>query len=247
MFHGEHQTNSQYNKTPNKMKKNLYKMALLAALGLASTMSVQAASYTGGDLLVGFTTGTGNDVIYDLGGESLLTQGETWDLSSLLTGINLNTVSWGVVGASTTPKIEYTTLQDPPTLISVAAFNAAKNPLTAIAQNFSGAATAAGQSISIASTDDNSWNRQMVSPTLPTQYANSEGSPDVIGLSSVTLNQVNQGSDTTVTPLSNFSLANNGILQYGTVAVPEPTTYGLLAGAGLLAVSLRNQFRRKQA
>jgi hypothetical protein len=31
------------------------------------------------------------------------------------------------------------------------------------------------------------------------------------------------------------------------VSVPEPTTYGLLAGAGLLVVSLRNQFRRKQA
>lgn len=29
--------------------------------------------------------------------------------------------------------------------------------------------------------------------------------------------------------------------------VPEPTTYGMLAGAGLLIVGLRNQFRRKQA
>jgi hypothetical protein len=30
-------------------------------------------------------------------------------------------------------------------------------------------------------------------------------------------------------------------------SVPEPTTYGLLAGAGLLIVSLRNKFSRKNA
>jgi hypothetical protein len=42
-----------------------------------------------------------------------------------------------------------------------------------------------------------------------------------------------------------FTLNSNGVLDF--TAVPEPSTYGLLAGAGLLVVSLRNQLRRKQA
>src|ERR1035437_5022181 len=74
--------------------KNLYKAALLAALGLGSITAVQAESY--GDLIVGFTTTTGIDHLYDLGSLSLLTSGQTWDAATL--GITGGTYSWGVVG-----------------------------------------------------------------------------------------------------------------------------------------------------
>jgi len=42
-----------------------------------------------------------------------------------------------------------------------------------------------------------------------------------------------------------FTLDSQGTVTFG--AVPEPSLYGLLGGAGLLGVCFRNQFRRKQA
>ena len=49
----------------------------------------------------------------------------------------------------------------------------------------------------------------------------------------------------------NFTLdlsgANPSLIWDAASAVPEPATYGLCAGAGLLVLSLRNQFRRKIA
>ena len=45
--------------------------------------------------------------------------------------------------------------------------------------------------------------------------------------------------------LGYFELDPNATLTF--VPVPEPTTYGVIAGAGLLGLCLRNQFRRKTA
>ena len=41
-----------------------------------------------------------------------------------------------------------------------------------------------------------------------------------------------------------FSLATDGTLTYGSVAVPEPASFGALAGLGMLLVSLRRQFMK---
>jgi hypothetical protein len=45
-----------------------------------------------------------------------------------------------------------------------------------------------------------------------------------------------------------FTFNSDGTLDFttGSGTVPEPATYGIFAGAGLLVVSLRNQLRRKQ-
>jgi hypothetical protein len=44
--------------------------------------------------------------------------------------------------------------------------------------------------------------------------------------------------------LGTFTLDNTGTVTFN--AVPEPSAYGIIAGAGLLVVSLRNRFSKKQ-
>jgi hypothetical protein len=38
-----------------------------------------------------------------------------------------------------------------------------------------------------------------------------------------------------------FTLGNDGTLTYGIVSAPEPTTYGLMAGLGLLMIAFRRR------
>ena len=227
--------------------KKLYRTALLAALGLASMVTAQAATYNG-DLIVGFTTQSGSDVIYDLGAESSLTSGETWNLSSLLSGFSsLSGVNWGVIGAqnnSGTRNLWSTTSGfTPDPVAGIAAWNKDNTAIASIYSNFGIAG--AGQSLSITSTDDNSWNMQTINGSLGAQFINAYGNnPNVQGLTSDSLyGIVAGGSDPTL--LGSFALDNTGTLTF--TAVPEPITFGAFAGAGLLLVSLRNQLRRKQA
>jgi hypothetical protein len=52
------------------------------------------------------------------------------------------------------------------------------------------------------------------------------------------------GSSTPSTFLGDFSFNTDGSVSFSTVAVPEPATYGLLAGAGLLMLTLRSHVGR---
>jgi hypothetical protein len=229
--------------------KKLYRTALLAALGLASMVTAQAATYNG-DLIVGFTTQSGSDVIYDLGAESSLTSGETWNLASLLSGFSsLSSVNWGVLGDKNISGSRYvwsTTdgTTAPNTVNNNSAWGKIDNAIGSIYSNFGTAG--AGQSLSIDSGDANSWNQQTINGSGSTQYINlaAQLSPNVLGLTSDSLyGALANGSDPVL--LGNFALGNNGVLTF--TAVPEPITFGAFAGAGLLLVSLRNQLRRKQA
>lgn len=225
----------------------LYKAALLAALGLAGITTAQAATYNG-DLLIGFTSGTGNDLVYDLGARSSLVDGQTWNLTSLLTGYNLNTINWGVIGDKNVSgvRLVWSTTGGPTanSIIGNTAWGTLDNITGSMYFDFSTAG--AGNSITPDSTTQNSWNQQTIAGSLTTQYHNAYENPNVTGLSSASLFEViNNGS--TPTQIGTFTLDNLGVVTFNVTPVPEPGTAGLIGGGALLMLALRNKFRRSQS
>lgn len=209
--------------------KSAYKIALATVLGLASMAKAKADSY---DLLVGFTVQSGNDLIYDIGPVSQLTDGKTWDLSSLLSGYNLNNVQWGVVGDANSqdgfnPQATWvTTGGSTPTLINgSSAFDYIQTPIDALEENspFNGLSMP-GQSATVSSSDQNSWNQQTINGTLPTQFFNAyggaAGAPNLTGPASDTLWQV-LDDNSAPTRLGSFTLSSGGVLTFN-VNAPTP-------------------------
>jgi hypothetical protein len=201
------------------------KFAILAAASAALVGASQAATYNG-DLYVGFTTGVGNDLIYDLGAEATLTDGQSWDLSALLTGYNLSNVNWGVIGDKTIGGVRYSwTSTDPSSGLvplavpNTAAWGTLDTCSRAIFSNFGSAG--AGQSLSISSTDDNSWNMQTIMGSLPTAYWNVYENPNVLGVVSNNF----YGMIATNQPpqlIGHFSLASGGVLTFHVQASAPP-------------------------
>lgn len=208
--------------------KRTFKTILLAALGLMAGVTIVQAqgttTYPAGDLLIGFTTGFGNDVVYDLGQESALSNGETWNLAFLLSNYgNYSGVSWGVIGNgnnSGSPRILWTT-----TAVGVTAgvvqgkskFGALNSDAGALYENFTN--TGAGNWVAVSSSGPTSWN-EITTPnaTLGTSYINEYENPNVVGVTSASFSQVlDDGS--TPTLLGTFALAANGVV---TFTVPSP-------------------------
>ena len=239
-----------------KMNK-LYKGILLAVLGLASVPAVQAATYNQ-DLLVGFTTKSGNDVIVDLGSAASVLAGtagsgsDTWSLgSSLLTSgggqyASLGSVYWGVIGdnktAQTPQRAVFTTVFGG----NVVNGSGAWSPIDTAAKSiYTGFTTAgAGQVALVDTTLDNSWNQQTISGSIASQYINVYGNPNTQGVTTLDLYQfLNDGSAGTLA--GTFSLASDGVLSFA--PVPEPSTYALalLGGVGMLVLSSRKNLRKQ--
>lgn len=224
--------------------KSSYKLALLAALGLASVSAVQAQNAVSGDLIVGvYQPGAANTEVVDLGAATSLTDGETWNLSSALSGAGItlsSTAMFGVAGDvnnGDSTSLFYSTFGASNThkIASFSAWNSRDTALTTVplGSEVTGSATAWDQEV-----------QPVNSGTLGAAlgYNIDEPVTGAVQFWSTEANNASPAKDGTFT----LNTATDVLTYNGITAVPEPSTYGLLAGAGLLVVSLRNQFRRKQ-
>lgn len=244
--------------------KNMYKAALLVALGLAGVATAKADS--GGDLLIGFTqqgANSGqNDLYYDLGAVSSFGSSQSWNLNSVLSGANFNLtqVMWGAVGDSLNGDGQFasphtgltwmTDLSTPQNINGYSAWQSYQTPVDTIRDTITGTAntlTTPGQNATVAYNVANSWYSESVSPSLGTQLYNVSGGANLnqTGAGSLGLWQI-QDNNTAPTQVGTFSFnSSTGNLTYN--AVPEPTSTSLIGGGALLLLALRRKFRRQQA
>jgi hypothetical protein len=207
------------------MKKEV-RTVLLAAAVFASAASTHAATYSG-DLLIGFTTTSGNDFILDLGQAASLTSGQTFNLSSQLAGFNLNNVHWGVIGDKNVSgtRTVWTTVAAalPNTVPSTATWGTIDTATRAIYQGF--VTGGAGDQFTIAATDDNSWNQQTVNGSIFTQYHNAYEDPNIIGTGTVKFYSL-IATDAPPVLIGNFTLGTNRVVTFvrgSTPAAPQLT------------------------
>ena len=238
----------------------MYKLVILAAIGLASVPAVKAESY--GDLIVGFTTQTGTDHLYDLGNLASLTIGQTRTASAL--GLTSGAYTFGVIGdayaadytsnggflttlSGSFDTLWATTSGATPVVANKSVFGAADTGITSILNQFPGksANTNPGDNTSIAASDDNSWATQTINGTKTSNFVNAYGNPNAVNQGAAILWQVADDGVSAPVAVGQFNLDSSGNLSFN--SVPEPSTYGLLLGAGVALLAFRKSTVRKTA
>jgi hypothetical protein len=236
------------------MKKTIsrtVKGAVLAGIAVAAVSSAQAqyaslgGAYASGDAVAGFTTGSGNDLIVNLGAISSLANGEQWNLSTLLgTGSgdagfsSLNSLDWGVLGIVGSGR-NFTSYS---TVLPVGPSGVNASDSGELNTLFGGI----NNSEVISASGSTSWYNNVQtanSGNSSAPYSYLLGSADSITPASGTFDQDAKWYAGTGAQPEGFSLSSSGILTYGT-AVPEPGTYGFFAGVGMLLLAVRRQFAR---
>jgi hypothetical protein len=215
---------------------------LLVTAALSAAVSAQAAY--NGDLLVGFYKGgVANTFVYDIGSFSSLYNGEQWSLGSQLTGAGFaggtpgSGTSFGVVGFNTGSQTIYATLDpiSPMPDTTFISFDTTRAAISALGNN-QGA-------VSIALGGGADWNTETISGTGATTFVQNFANPNAAQPDVATLYALATDGSAGQTAFLNFSLASDGTLTYGTVAVPEPSTIAC-AGVGFLLLAFRNRFAK---
>lgn len=241
--------------------KNSYKALLLAVLGLSAVSAAQAQ-----DMLLGFTDTSANasahnDYVLDIGAYTSFTTTATLGgsingstIASAYGNVDanyLNDVSVGAVTGNNAPKFVYQTV-------------GFVSPLTAAEIGSAGALVSAVAVGEYASSSTTGWSANV--ETDPSNVGANNGiSGSISGDTGLLMDYLNNGviSETVVSgTVSGIRTVNESTLGTLTVnlnndtwsfngvnatSVPEPATYGLLAGAGLLVTGLRRQFVKKNA
>jgi len=243
----------------NGISKINSKIALLIALGCMSGLVSHADSAYNNDLIVGFTTGSGNDVLLDLGSPASLTDGETWNLNSanLISGFILPNTRWGVIGVNgpttganifsyNSQRFVYTTsVSTPPNIPSKTLWSGLLGTLQSAYQYFPAAGV--GNSLTIAASDTESWYSLTTSDVSSSQgFQAPYVDPNIYSTSSIAFYRA-VATNGTPTQIGTFTLNASRVLTYNVYSVSSSSTNAYLTSlvlnpAGLTSTFVSNNF-----
>ena len=253
--------------------KKLYKAALLAALGLTSVTAAQAQS-AATDVFIGFNnagstnSAANNDYVVDLGAAAQFTTTATLNLSSSFNATTFATAFGADLAGSSYGNYNNVAVGAVHGATGISVFTTALSPNTPNGGDFAnliaaaqaGVAGALGTGSQLIASGSGNWGTYIsTSPNANAgTFAGLDNANPMQYLSSGTITEILWQSTQTgggrfptysaFTELGTLAIdVNTGsVIFTGVAAVPEPSTYALFGGAGLMLLAFRNKFRRVQ-